>query len=987
MDLFFQLAAIAIFLSIFIYKVLRGRGKTNARSKTRMAPEPEGAWPILGHLHLLGGSDQLLYRTLGAMADEHGPAFTIRLGTRRAIVVSSWEVAKECFTPFWREMRKIATLELLSNRRLEMLKHVHISEVDMGIRELYSSCYNNGSSPMLVELKQWFEHLTLNVVVRMVAGKRYFGASAACDDGEAKMCQRAISQFFHLIGIFVVSDALPFLWWLDLQGHEKAMKKTAKELDDLLEGWLKEHRQRRISGGKEAEGDQDFIDVMLSLQEEGQLSNFQYDADTSIKSTCLALILGGSDTTAGTLTWAISLLLNHRDMLRKAQEELDLHVGQERPVDDSDIKNLVYLQAIIKETLRLYPAGPLLGPREAMNDCTVAGYHVAAGTRLIVNVWKIQRDSRVWSNPSAFLPERFLTSHADIDVRGQQFELIPFGSGRRSCPGASFALQVVHLTLARFLHAFELTTPLNQPVDMTESAGLTIPKSTPLDVLLKPRLPANTLVDSVKRKHCGRKSVNARKPPEAGGGWPLIGHLHVLTGSKLPYIALGDLSDKHGPIFSIRIGLHPAVVVSSSELTREIFTNYDVAVSSRPKLICGKYMGHNYASFGFCPYNAYWREMRKITASELLSNRRLELLKYIRASEVESSVKELYELWAKQKVESTHVPVEMKKWVGDLNLNVILRMIAGKRLFGSIKESDEQEARRCRKAVREFFHFSGLFVTAKEFDSILDEWLEEHRRKRESVEEEAKGNQDFIDVLLSVLEGLDLSGYDINTVTKATALAVLVGGTDTVTLTIIWTLALLLNNLHALEKVQEELDTQIGKGRLVSESDINKLVYLQATVKESLRLYPAGPLAGLWSDPLEFKPERFLTSHQDIDVRGQHFELIPFGAGRRSCPGISFGLQMTQLVLATFLHAFSISNPSDEPVDMTGIGNFHADNFLDLCFLAATPLPPPIRSAAWDGDVKGCERGGWPVLAFAPAALLLCKKQYSGEQKTLDMII
>ncbi|KAK8988928.1 hypothetical protein V6N11_030300 [Hibiscus sabdariffa] len=470
-----------------------------------------------------------------------------------------------------------------------------------------------------------------------------------------------------------------------------------------------------------------------------------------------------------------------------------------------------------------------------------------------------------------------------------------------------------------------------------------------------------------------RKSLNARKPPEAGGGWPLIGHLHVLTGSKLPYIALGDLSDKHGAIFSIRIGLHPAVVVTSSELTREIFTNYDVAVSSRPKLICGKYMGHNYASFGFCPYNAYWREMRKITASELLSNRRLELLKYIRASEVESSVKELYELWAKQNVESTHVPVEMKKWVGDLNLNVILRMIAGKRLFGSVKESDEQEARRCRKAVREFFHFSGLFVvrdaipflgwldlgghekamkkTAKEFDSILDEWLEEHRRKRESFEEEAKGNQDFIDVLLSVLEGLDLSGYDVNTVTKATALAVLVGGTDTVTLTIIWTLALLLNNRSALEKVQEELDTQVGKGRLVSESDINKLVYLQATVKESLRLYPAGPLAGareftedctvggylipkgtrlivniwkmqrdpgLWSDPLEFKPERFLTSHQDIDVRGQHFELIPFGAGRRSCPGISFGLQMTQLVLATFLHAFSISNPSDEPVDMTG---------------------------------------------------------------------
>lgn len=208
-----------------------------------------------------------------------------------------------------------------------------------------------------------------------------------------------------------------------------------------------------------------------------------------------ALILGGSDTTSGTLTWAISLLLNNRHALKKAQEELDQQVGKERAVDESDTQNLVYLQAIIKETLRLYPAGPLLAPREAMEDCTISGYHVPAGTRLMINAWKIQRDPRVWENPSAFQPERFLPghgAHADVDVRGQQFELIPFGSGRRSCPGASSALQVLHLTLARLLHAFELATPLDQPVDMSESPGLTIPKATPLKVLLSPRLlPAN----------------------------------------------------------------------------------------------------------------------------------------------------------------------------------------------------------------------------------------------------------------------------------------------------------------------------------------------------------------------------------------------------------------------------------------------------------------------------------------------------------------
>ncbi|KAL6215942.1 hypothetical protein ACLB2K_015368 [Fragaria x ananassa] len=499
MDLSFQLITlIAVFLASLIYLVialLRG-------SKHLQAPEPKGAWPIIGHLHLLGGGDQLLYRTLGAMADKYGPAFNIRLGSRRAFVVSSWEVAKDCFTtndkalasrpttvaakhmgynyavfgfapysPFWREMRKIATLELLSNRRLEMLKHVRSSEVDMGIRELHGLWVEKGScTPVLVEMKYWSEELTLNVVVRMVGGKRYFGTSAAeCDEEEARLCQKAISQFFHLIGIFVVSDALPYLWWLDLQGHEKAMKKTAKDLDQILGGWLEEHRRRRLKSNngdhlkaKCAEGEEDFIDVMLSLQEQGQLSNFQHDSDTSIKSTCLA------------------------------QEELDLHVGTDRLVDESDIKNLVYLQAIIKETLRLYPAGPLLGPREALEDCTVAGYHVPAGTRLVVNVWKIQRDPSVWTNPSTFEPERFMTnsSHSNVDVRGQQFELIPFGSGRRSCPGVSFALQVLHLTLARLLQAFQFETASEELVDLTESPGLTIPKATPLEVLLTPRLHA-----------------------------------------------------------------------------------------------------------------------------------------------------------------------------------------------------------------------------------------------------------------------------------------------------------------------------------------------------------------------------------------------------------------------------------------------------------------------------------------------------------------
>ncbi|KAH7567345.1 hypothetical protein JRO89_XS07G0055300 [Xanthoceras sorbifolium] len=478
-----------------------------------------------------------------------------------------------------------------------------------------------------------------------------------------------------------------------------------------------------------------------------------------------------------------------------------------------------------------------------------------------------------------------------------------------------------------------------------------------------------------------RSNFKGPKAPEAAGKWPVIGHLHQLTGTgtRLPHFVLGELADRYGPVFSIRIGVHPALVVSSWEVAKELFTKYDVDVASRPKLTVGKLLGYNNANFGFSPYDAYWREMRKITALELLSNRRLELLKDIRVSEVENTVKETYKLWTTQKRNGSSggILVDMQQWFGDMNLNVILKMVAGKKYFGGGgggAESDEKEVRRCRKAMREFFDLAGIFVlrdavpylgwldlggyekamkkTAKELDSLAQEWLEDHRRKREAGEQAAANeDQDFMDVLLSALDGTDLPGYDADTIIKATSTTIIVGGTDTTSVNLSWALSLLLNNRHTLEKVQEELDNIVGKERLMTESDIEKLVYLQAVVKETMRLYPAGPLSGarefgqdctiggyhvpkgtrlvvnlwklqtdprVWSDPLEFKPERFLTTHKDVDVKGQHFELIPFGAGRRACPGIAFALQMTHLGLASLLQAYEVSTPSNTAVDMTG---------------------------------------------------------------------
>ncbi|EXC07349.1 Cytochrome P450 82A3 [Morus notabilis] len=494
------------------------------RFSRRTPPEAGGAWPIIGHLHLLAGP-QPPHITLAHMADKYGPIFTIKMGVHRALVVSSWEMAKECLTtndkifanrpkaaapehmtynyamfgfspygPYWRQVRKIATLELLSNHRLEMLSHVRVSEVNTAIKEKYELWVKNNNSGnnnngVGVEMKKWFGDITLNVIFRMVVGKRYLEATSLSEIGSDDRCRKALRDFFELTGTFVVSDALPYLKWLDFGGYEKSMKKTSKELDQLAQRWLEEHKRKRVSG--EVNGDQDFMDVMLSILDGAELGiSSTYDADTINKATSLALILAGTDTTTVTMTWALALLLNNREALKKAEQELDLYVGKERQVKESDLKNLVYLQAILKETMRLYPAGPLSLPHESTEDCTVGGYHVPAGTRLLLNLSKLHLDPKVWDQPSEFRPERFLTAHKNVDVRGQNFELIPFSSGRRMCPGVSFALQVMQLTLAALLHGFKIATRSDEPVDMRETVGLTNLKATPLDVIITPRLHA-----------------------------------------------------------------------------------------------------------------------------------------------------------------------------------------------------------------------------------------------------------------------------------------------------------------------------------------------------------------------------------------------------------------------------------------------------------------------------------------------------------------
>nr|BBD34745.1 putative cytochrome P450 [Eschscholzia californica subsp. californica] len=527
----------SIFTAFLLYFLLKMRPFRSSKNKSRkQAPKPTGSWPVIGHLLQLQGPN-LPHINLAALADKYGPVFNFQIGLRPAIVVSSWEIAKEClgtndrvfvsrpplvamkhmgyghalsgfspYGPYWRELRKLVNQELLSSTRIELIKHVWDTEINTFINDLYEVWVmksNEGGGDVVVEMKQCLYDFTLNLTLKILTGKRYFGGGSGGGGEElreeAGRCQKAVRNFLRLVGTFTAQDVIPFLeGWLDLGGHEKEMKITGKELDSLLQKWLEEHKVRKSTVGEEGQekgydDEQDFMGVMLTkLRDHEKLLRY-YDADTINKATCLTVILGGSDTTMMTLVWALALLVNHPHVMKKLQDELDTHVSKERQVEESDIKNLVYLQSVMKETMRRYPGTPLY-VRESIEDCTIAGYDVPTGTRLVVNAWKIQHDPQVWSNPFEFNPERFLTTHKDIDVRGQNFELIPFGAGRRMCPGASLGLQVVHLTLARLVHGFEFKTPDGEPMDMTESIGLTNLKATPLEIMLTPRLSSKLYV-------------------------------------------------------------------------------------------------------------------------------------------------------------------------------------------------------------------------------------------------------------------------------------------------------------------------------------------------------------------------------------------------------------------------------------------------------------------------------------------------------------
>ncbi|EXB38960.1 Flavonoid 3',5'-hydroxylase [Morus notabilis] len=331
----------------------------------------------------------------------------------------------------------------------------------------------------------------------MVLGKKYFSESESSEKSSTSTSvkleefQEIVDELFLLNGVLNIGDWIPWLGFLDLQGYEKRMKALKKRLDRFRAHVLDEHMAKR-KAMKDFEA-KDMVDLLLELVDNPDLEvKLTYD---NVKGFIQDLIAAGTDSSASTVEWAMSELLKQPNLMDKATEELDRVIGKTRWVSEKDIAQLPFLEAVIKETLRKHPVAVLLAPHLAIEDCNVNGYYIRKGTPVFVNAWSIARDPSVWDAPEEFRPERFLGKDKDFDIKGQRFEMLPFGSGRRMCPGYSLGMKMVSSTLANLLHGFSWklggSYQRNEDLDMDEAYGLATIRKFPLVAVMEPRLPVH----------------------------------------------------------------------------------------------------------------------------------------------------------------------------------------------------------------------------------------------------------------------------------------------------------------------------------------------------------------------------------------------------------------------------------------------------------------------------------------------------------------
>ncbi|XP_004506686.1 cytochrome P450 71D9-like [Cicer arietinum] len=474
-----QFLYFASILTLFIFVFMSHKILTK---KSKSTPNlPPGPWklPIIGNIHNLVGS--LPHHRLRELSTKYGPLMHLKLGEISTIIVSSAECAKQvmkthdlifssrppiqastimsynnvgiAFAPYgdyWRQLRKICTLELLSSKSVQSFQPIRDEEVTNLIKWITSK---EGSSINLT--KEVFSTIS-TITSRTAFGKK-------CEENTKFIS--LVREAVKVAGGFNLGDLYPSYKWLqNISGLKPKLEKLHQQADIIMQKIINEHREvNKLRANEDQEVEEDLVDVLLK---QNCLS------DDSVKAVILDVYGGGSETSATTIAWAMAEMIKNPRIMEKVQAEVREVFDKEKNLNGRDIEKLTYLKYVVKETLRLHPPAPLLLPRECGQDCEINGYNIPFKSKIIVNAWAIGRDPNYWVDPEIFYPERFVESC--VDYKGNNFEFIPFGAGRRMCPGLTFGLINVEFPLAMLLYHFDWKLPngvKNEDLDMSETFG------------------------------------------------------------------------------------------------------------------------------------------------------------------------------------------------------------------------------------------------------------------------------------------------------------------------------------------------------------------------------------------------------------------------------------------------------------------------------------------------------------------------------------
>ncbi|CAK9138398.1 unnamed protein product [Ilex paraguariensis] len=497
-------------LSLLAGVLLLSWRKVKNGSTGKRPPGPAG-WPVVGNIFSLG---TMPHQNFYKVRPIYGPILWLRLGAVNTMVIQSPKAASELFKnhdlhfsdrmvpdavtaldyhkgslafgnygTYWRILRRLCTMELLVNKRINetaYLRQKCIDNMIQWVQEDASASRARGGSGE-VEVTNFLFLMAFNVVGNLMLSRDLLDSHSE----EGHEFFNAMSKVMEWAGKPNVADFLPFLKWLDPLGIKRNMTRDMGRSMKIATRFVNERIQDKQSGKEKQK--KDLLDVLLEYEGDGK----EVPDKISMRNVIIIILemfFAGSETTSSTIEWAMTELLHNPSSMRKINEELDHVIGSKRKVQESDIDGLPYLQAVVKETLRLHPPIPLLLPRSTTQDTNYMGYLIPRNTQVLVNAWAIGRDPDSWDEPLCFKPERFLDSN--IEYKGQHFELIPFGSGRRVCIGLSLAHRIINLGLASLLQSFDweldsYATP--ETMDMKERMGITLRKLVPLKAIPKTR--------------------------------------------------------------------------------------------------------------------------------------------------------------------------------------------------------------------------------------------------------------------------------------------------------------------------------------------------------------------------------------------------------------------------------------------------------------------------------------------------------------------